>query len=190
MRLWAGMVRANRPWKLFPSFKGALAAAFARGAYVLVIPTIWGVADSVGWARLLGLMVAAIVAMVVWIIVAHHLWERSHAREAWHWTALYNRVTVMTITVAVLLAYAALFTLIFLAAWVFVPGDYFQATLRHPIGAGDYLILAWMATSLATVAGALGAGLEHEDVVRQAAYSYRQRRRQEEKESEDGSDGR
>jgi hypothetical protein len=78
------MVLANRPWKLFPSFKGALAAAFATGAYVLVIPTIWGVADSVGWARLLALMVAAIVAMVVWVIVAHHLWERPNDREARH----------------------------------------------------------------------------------------------------------
>ena len=117
LRLWAGMVLANRPWKLFPSFKGALAAAFATGAYVLVIPTIWGVADSVGWARLLGLMVAANVAMVVWVILAHHLWERPSAREARHWTALYNGVTVLTMTVAVLLAYAALFALIFLAAW-------------------------------------------------------------------------
>jgi hypothetical protein len=60
LRLWAVMVLANRPWKLFPSFKGAIAAAFATGAYVLVIPTIWGLADSVGWARLLALMVAAI----------------------------------------------------------------------------------------------------------------------------------
>jgi crotonobetainyl-CoA:carnitine CoA-transferase CaiB-like acyl-CoA transferase len=50
---------------------------------------------------------------------------------------------------------------------VFVPGAYFQSTLRHPVGPGNYL--AWMATSLATVAGALGASLEHEDTVRQGA---------------------
>jgi hypothetical protein len=41
-----------------------------------------------GWARLLALMVAAIVAMVVWIIVAHHLWERSADREQRKWAAL------------------------------------------------------------------------------------------------------
>ena len=146
---------------------------------MLVIPTIWEVADSVGWARLLALMVAAIVAMVVWVIVAQHLWERPGDREARHWTALYNGVTVQTITVAVLLAYAALFALLFPVAGIFVPGNYFQSTLRHPIGLGDYLILAWMATSLATVAGALGAGLENEDKVREGAYGYRQRRRQE-----------
>ena len=184
LRLWAGMVLANRPWKLFPSFKGTLAAAFATGAYVLVIPTLWGLADAVGWARLLALMITAIVAMVVWIIVAHDLWERLSEREAPHWVALYNGVTALTMSVAVLLAYAVLFALIILAAWVFVPGDYFQSTLRHPVGLGDYLILAWMATSLATVAGALGASLEDEDTVRDAAYGYRQRRRQQKKEQD------
>ena len=178
LRLWAGMVLANRPWKLFPSFKGAIAAAFATGAYALVLPTIWALADAVGWARLLALMVAAIAAMVVWVIVAHELWERPGEREAPHWAALYNGVTALTITVAVLFSYAVLFILDFLAAWVFVPGHYFQSTLRHPVDPGDYLILAWMATSLATVAGALGAGLEHEDTVREATYGYRQERRQ------------
>jgi hypothetical protein len=185
------MVLANRPWKLFPSFKGAIAAAFATAAYVLVIPTIWAVADAVGWGRLLALMITAIVAMGIWIIVGHHLWERPSEREAPHWAALYNGVTALTITVAVLFAYAVLFALVFLAAWVFVPSSYFQSTLKHPIGLGDYLILAWLATSLATVAGALGSSLEDEDTVRNAAYGYRQRRRQdaEEKDTNDSKEG-
>src|ERR671921_1192000 len=178
-RLLSGMVLANRPWQILPSFKGAIAAAFATGAYALVLPTIWTLADAVGWPRLLALMVAAIVAMVAWVIVGHHLWERSRNREDRHWEALYNSVTVLTITVAVLFAFVMMFALVFLAAWIFVPGHYLQTTLKHPVGFGDFLILAWMATSLATVAGALGASLEHEDTVREAAYGYRQRRRQE-----------
>jgi hypothetical protein len=188
LRLWSGMVLANRPWKIVPSFKGALAGAFATGAYALVIPTIWMLADAVGSARLLLLMVAAITAMVVWIIVAHHLWERPNDQEARYWTTLYNGVTVLTRTSAVLLAYTVLFMLILLAASVFVPGAYFQSTLKHPVGPGAYLTLAWLGTSLATVAGAIGSSLEHEDKVREIAYGYRQRRRNEKYASEDDSD--
>src|SRR5918997_6539580 len=137
--LWSGMVLANRPWRMLPAFKGAIAAAFATGAYALVITTLWLLADSVGWARLLLLMLTAIVAMVAWIIVAHHLWERPAQREQRKWTSLYNGVTVLTISTAVLSAYAILFALIFVAALVFVPGAYFQSILKHPVGLGEYL---------------------------------------------------
>jgi hypothetical protein len=101
---------------------------------------------------------------------------------------------VLTVTSAVLCAYAILFALIFLAAWVFVPGDYFQTILKHPVGFGEYLTLSWLAASLATVAGALGASLEHEETVREASYGYRQRRRHDdehpEEKSRDGLDER
>jgi len=73
--------------------------------------------------------------------------EHSQSPEQRRWARLYNGVTVLTISVAVLFAYAVLFVLVLLAAVVFVPGGYFQTTLRHPIGIADYLTLAWMATS-------------------------------------------
>jgi hypothetical protein len=186
LRLWSGMVLANRPWKMLPAFKGAIAAAFATGAYVLAINSFWLLADAMGLWRLLTLMVVAMVAMVVWIIVAHHLWERPSDPEVRKWAPLYNGVSVLSISAAVLLAYAILFLLLFVAAWVFVPGDYFQSTLKHPVGVGEFLTLSWLGASLATVAGALGASLEDEERVRKASYGYRQRRRQEEDtESED-----
>jgi len=100
------------------------------------------------------------------------------------WAALYNGVSVLTVTSAVLCAYAILFALILLAAWVFVPGDYFQSILKHPVGFGEYLTLSWLAASLATVAGALGASLEDEETVRKASYGYRQRRRHENDDAE------
>jgi hypothetical protein len=82
LRLLGGMVLANRPWRLSSTMKSTLAATFATAAYVLVMLTIWQMADSLGWVRLLALMVLSIVAMVVWIIVAHDLWERPASWEA------------------------------------------------------------------------------------------------------------
>ena len=188
LRLLAGMMLANRPWRLFTTMKGTLAAAFATAAYALVMPIIWQMADSLSWVRLLALMVLAIVAMVFWIIVAHNLWERPAAQEARDQAALYNAATVLTLSVAVLFSYAVLFVLVLVAAGVFLESGFLQSNLGHPVGLADYVRLAWMATSLATVAGALGSGLEDEETVRDATYGYRQQRRNAPGESEGGSD--
>ena len=188
LRLLAGMVLANRPWRLFSTMKSALAAAFATGAFALVTPSIWQLGDSMGWVRLLILMVLAIAAMAVWIIVAHNLWERPANREARGQAALYNAATALTITVAVLFSYSVLFVLILVAAGIFVSSNFFQSILQHPVGPGDYVILAWITASLATVAGALGSGLEDEETVREATYGYRQRRRNEPDDPEGSSD--
>jgi hypothetical protein len=189
LRLLAGMVLANRPWRLFTTMKGTLAAAFATAAYALVMPIIWQMADSLSWVRLLALMVLAVVAMVVWIIVAHHLWERPAAQEeAREQAALYNASTALTLGVAVLFSYAVLFVLVLLAAGVFLESGFLQSNLGHPVGVSDYVRLAWMATSLATVAGALGSGLEDEETVREATYGYRQQRRNAPNEPEGSAD--
>ena len=189
LRLLAGMVLANRPWMLFTTMKGTLAAAFATAAYALVMPIIWQMADSLSWVRLLALMVLAVVAMVAWIIVAHHLWERPAAQEeAREQAALYNASTALTLGVAVLFSYAVLFVLVLLAAGFFLESGFLQSNLGHPVGVSDYVRLAWMATSLATVAGALGSGLEDEETVREATYGYRQQRRNAPNEPEGSAD--
>jgi hypothetical protein len=188
LRLLAGMVLANRPWNLLTSMKSVVAAAFATAAYSLVIPTIWQLGSALGLTRLLILMVLANAAMVGWIIVAHNLWERPPDSETRHQVALYNTATMLTITVAVLFSYAVLFVLILVVAGIFVPSSFFESTLQRSVGASDYVILAWFAASLATVAGALGSGLEDEETIREATYGYRQRRRNWTKDPEGGSD--
>ena len=44
--------------------------------------------------------------------------------------------------------------------------------LGHSAGAADQVRLAWLATSIATLGGALGATLESRETVREAAYTY------------------
>jgi hypothetical protein len=47
-----------------------------------------------------------------------------------------------------------------------------EQTLQRPVDFADYLTLAWIISSLATVGGAIGSGLEDEETVRAAAYGY------------------
>jgi hypothetical protein len=193
MRLLAGMVRDNRPWRLLPSLNGALAAALATGAYVVVTSSIWQLADLLGPVKLLIAMVFAVAAMVIWLIMAHHLWERPSEAATREEVRLYNASTVVTLALGVGCLYAGLFLVIALAESFLIPPGYFEATLGHPVGWGDYLGVAWFATSLALVAGALGSGFESEDDVRQAAYSFRERERRDALGGDDGtgeSDGR
>jgi hypothetical protein len=48
-----------------------------------------------------------------------------------------------------------------------------ESEVRHGVNLGHYFSLAWVVSSLATVGSALGAAVENDTVVREAAYGYR-----------------
>lgn len=174
-RLLTRGVLANSPWKLFLGFRTVIAAAFGTGAYALIFPTIWLLADSLGWPRLAGLMAVAICALIFWMIVGHGLWETSTDEAELDprvTPAMQNAVTVLTLTVAVLVSYAVLFGFIFSAALIFVSEGIIRSSLGHPVGLGDYMTICWAATSLSTITGALGSGLEDDEEIRDAV-NYR-----------------
>ncbi|WP_082926091.1 hypothetical protein [Halomonas sp. G11] len=181
LRILAGMVRANRPWTIFPAFKGVIAAAFATGTYGLVFPNLWQLSDHYAWPRLVLLMMVAMLAMIAWIILAHNLWEPPQKASSPYLARLYNAVTVLTLSAGVAFYYMILLILFCIAALVFVPFDMLEAKLGHGIDLLDYIVLAWLTTSVATFVGALGVGLEDEETVRNATYGYRQRRRNQRK---------
>jgi hypothetical protein len=85
---------------------------------------------------------------------------------------LFNIVTLLTVALGVVALYAALLALTAAGAILLVPSQLIANTLGHPVGFTDLVALAWLASSLATVAGALGAGLENDETVREAAYRY------------------
>jgi hypothetical protein len=58
------------------------------------------------------------------------------------------------------------------AALLLVPGDLMGIAVGRPVGAADQISLVWLATSIATLGGALGAALENRETVREAAYTY------------------
>lgn len=179
VRLVAGMVRANRPWRLMLGLSSSLAAALATSAFGLTQDTVWQLADALDPWRLAVAALGSIAALVVWLIADHELWERRSGRAArgGQPIGLYNAATVITVTLGVVCLFGALLVLNFLASEVFVADEVLREVLRHPVDVGDHALLSWVTTSAAVVGGALGSGLESDEAVRRAAYGNREAER-------------
>jgi hypothetical protein len=178
-RLLLGMVLANRPWLLVPGLKSALVAALATGAVATINSTVWLLADSLSWWRLVVATVVSCALVVVWLVVDADLWDHpdDDSTQAKHRSRLYNASTVLTLAVGVLMCYAALY-LINLAWALFVLDPLVMGGfVNRGLGYGDLFVLAWFVASAATVGGGLGSGLESDEAVRAAAYSKREEER-------------
>ncbi len=176
-RLLAGMVRANRPWRLVVGLSKVLVVALGSGALALATDTIWKFADTMGPWRMSATTVLSIGAMVAWLILDHELWERPTSSAERSRATLYNIATLVTLLVGVVVLHVALFLSMLFTAAILLTPEIFAQAVGHPIAAADYLSLAWLIASIATVGGALGSGLEDDDGVRAAAYGVRQRQR-------------
>ena len=174
LRLLVGMIRANQPWRLAIGLSRALTAALATGVFALVTPDIWQLADALGWIRLLAIGVASVAAITVALIVGAGLWEHASHPVGRKQVTLFNLATTATVVLGVLFLYAALLLLALLTTPVLVPAHLLQDNIGHAVHVGDYVKLVWLASALATLGGALGAGLETDEAVRAAAYTYRQ----------------
>lgn len=177
LRLLSGMVRANRPWRLVTGLSKVLVGAFATGAFALATNTIWQFADTMGPWRMSAATLLSITAMVLWLVLDHQLWERPTSPDARERSVLYNTATVVTLVIGVLVLHVALFGLLLLTASIALPPPLLSSTLGHAVSFSDYLTLAWLLASIATIGGALGSGLEDDTAVTDAAYGIRQRQR-------------
>jgi uncharacterized membrane protein len=175
VRLLLGMLRANRPWRLAAHLHRSLFGAFAVSAYVLVSPDVWRIAESLEPLRLVLLAAAATIGTVISLIAGHRLWERVGSPESRPQVVLFNLATTLTVVGGVLVLYIAQFAFLLAAALVLLKPDVLARALGHAAHIADYVKLAWLAASLATTGGALGAALESDDAVREAAYAYRAR---------------
>jgi hypothetical protein len=125
------------------------------------------------WPRLLGLTLAAIVITSVALVVAHDLWERGTRPETRERVVLFNLVTTLTIAIGVLTLYLALLAFSMTGSVSLIPQGALEEQLGNSAGPSEYLRLAWLATSLASLAGALGSLVESDLAVREAAYGHR-----------------
>jgi hypothetical protein len=180
-RLLLGMVLANRPWLLVPGLKSALVAALATGAVATVNSTVWLLAGSLSWWRLVVATAASIALVVGWLVIDGKLWDRpdDDSPQARERSRLYNLSTVITLLVGVLICYAALYVVNLAWAFFVLDPDVMGGYLSTPMGHGDLVVLAWFVASAATVGGGLGSGLESDEAIRAAAYSKREQDRRE-----------
>jgi hypothetical protein len=178
-RLLLGMVLANRPWLLVPGLKSALVAALATGAVATINSTVWLLAGSLSWWRLVVATIASVALVVAWIVIDGELWDRpdDNSSEARERSRLYNTSTLLTLTAGVLICYLALYVVNLLWALFVLDPDVMGGYLHASLGYRDLFVLAWFVASAATVGGGLGTGLESDDAIRAAAYSKREEER-------------
>ena len=180
-RVLVGMVLANRPWLLVPGLKSALVAALATGAVATMNSTVWLLAGSLSWWRLLVATIGSIALVVAWLVIDGELWDRpdDDSPQARQRSRLYNISTLVTLTAGVVLCYLALYVINLLwALFVLDPavmGSYLNVSFSYR----DLFVLAWFIASAATIGGGLGSGLESDDAIRSATYSKREEDRRE-----------
>ena len=187
LRRLAGVVIANRPWRLVLGMRSALAAVMATSAYLVITSTIWQLASSLSMTKLAVTMVAAVLMMVAWIIGAHHLWRsRDELSEDWD-PFLWNASTVLTLLVGVVTMAVAVFAFNIVVTVFFLEPPVYSSDAATWPGFVDHVRLAWLATGFATVAGAVGSGLDSDAAVEAAAYDREQRQESARKETASSS---
>jgi hypothetical protein len=188
LRLLAGMVRANRPWRLFRELSRAQVGVIGTAAYAVVSPTTWRLGVALGPTRLTILTVVSIVALAAWLIIDKRLWERPSSKVERHRAILYNAATAITLCAGVALLYLALLVVLVVVARFLIDPEVMRSMIQTGLGPRAHLHLAWFATSFAMIGGALGSGLENDEAVRNAAYGERQRQRQQRRQENNDSD--
>lgn len=166
-----GLVRANRPLTLALRLTQLIAVTAAAGALMLITPDIWVLASNYGPGRLATLSVIAIAAVTVSLIVGAKLWERPRRRAEREQVTLFNVATALTMAIGVSVFYLAVFLLALAAAFLLLDATSFHELSSKPRTTGTIIDIAWMTASLATLGGAVGAGLEEDDIIRAAAYT-------------------
>jgi hypothetical protein len=86
---------------------------------------------------------------------------------------LFNLATTATVVFGVTALYLSVFVASLLAALLLIETSLLSEALGRDTDVWDYVRLAWLSSALGTIGGALGATLETDEAVREAAYAYR-----------------
>lgn len=179
LRLISGMSWANNPFNMMRSLSRVIALAFATGSFSMIFSTMWNLSNVFPTLRLVAVSLLAVIAMTIWIIISHNLWEPVKGRKHREVLKLYNGATLLTLFISVMFYFAVLFLMFLTGALVLLPPDYVLSNIEADhINFLFYIQVAWFATSLSTVVGAIGAGVQDKSLIRESTYGYRQRYRE------------
>lgn len=131
----------------------------------MVTSDIWQLGDALSWTWLAAIGMGAVTAITASLILGAGLWERRSNPAGGKHVTLFNLATTGTVVLGVTFLYTALLLLALLITPLLVPAHLLEENLGHAVRVGDYLKLAVLASALATVGGALGAGLESDEAV-------------------------
>jgi uncharacterized membrane protein len=176
LRLIAGMVRANHPFRLATRLSRALTGALGVAAFAIVTTELWRISSSMSASRLIAICVLTVGGAVWALVAAHGLWERARESRVREQVMLFNVVTLITVSFGILALYCAVCVLGLAAALLMIEPSLLSAQIGHRSDLADYVRLALLAAALATVGGALGGALESDAAVREATYAYRSSR--------------
>ena len=173
LRLLVGMVGSNHPWRLVGRLWRAMLGAVAAGAFTLIDLGIWKITVTLGVGRLVLPALAAIAAASATLIVGHGLWERAPGSRVREQVTMFNLATAATVVFGISALYLFVFLASLLAAIILIEPSLLSRTVGHDVNAWDYARMAWFASAMGTIGGALGATLETDQTVREAAYVNR-----------------
>jgi hypothetical protein len=172
-RLLVGMVGANHPWRLVGRLWRAMLAAVAAVAFGMIQIEVWKVAGTLGPLRLAIAGLASIAAASVTLIAGHGLWERAPAPRVREQVTLFNLATTATVVFGVTALYLSVFLVSLLGALLLIDPSLLSEALGRDTDTWDHVRIAWLSSALGTIGGALGATLETDEAVREAAYAHR-----------------
>ena len=173
LRLLVGMVGANHPWRLVGRLWRAMLAAVAAVAFGMIQIEVWKIAGTLGPLRLTIAGLISIAAASVTLIAGHRLWERAPAPRVREQVTLFNLATTATVAFGVAALYLSVFAVSLLGALLLIEPSLLSEARGRDTDVWDYVRLAWLASALGTIGGALGATLETDEAVKEAAYAHR-----------------
>ena len=187
-RLLAGMVRSNRPLRLLPALSSCMATAVATGGFGIFYASIWNMSDALSTARMAMISVFVVTAFSIWLIIHNKLWNPLKGAYDHMRSGLDNAATIITVGVGVASMYLVVWAILFAVTLAVVNAEYLAGDVGHPVNLLDYLDIAWLASALGMMGGAMGSNFDSESDIREATYTRREHVRRQLAEAEEERD--